>query len=124
MKIVLDMNLSPLWCYFLNNNGHHAVHWSKIGKITAPDTEIMNWARNNGYIVFTHDLDFGALLFATNATSPSVIQVRTLDIRPEVIGSKVLEVIKLTQKELSKGALVVINIKKNRVKLLPLKINT
>ena len=30
--------------------------------------------------VFTHDLDFGALLAATSAEGPSVIQVRTQDV--------------------------------------------
>ena len=42
----------------------------------------MAWARENRYIVFTNDLDYGALLFATAAASPSVIQIRAEDIRP------------------------------------------
>ena len=42
----------------------------------------MAWARENRYTVFTNDLDYGALLFATAASSPSVIQIRTEDIRP------------------------------------------
>jgi len=42
----------------------------------------MAWARENRYTVFTNDLDYGALLFATAAASPSVIQIRTEDIRP------------------------------------------
>ena len=28
----------------------------------ASDKEIMIWAKEKGYVVFTHDLDFGALL--------------------------------------------------------------
>ena len=78
MKIVLDMNLSPAWCLFLRSNGYETIHWSKIGDITAIDSEIMEWARENKHIVFTHDLDFGALLFATKAKAPSVIQLRAL----------------------------------------------
>jgi predicted nuclease of predicted toxin-antitoxin system len=35
----------------------------------------MEWARANRYIVFTHDLDFGSLLAATGAETPSVIQI-------------------------------------------------
>ncbi len=34
------------------------------------DTEIRAWAREYRYIVFTNDLDYGALLFATAAASP------------------------------------------------------
>ena len=55
MKIVVDMNLPPAW-------GHMAMHWSAIGDGKASDSEVMAWARTNGYLVFTHDLDFGALL--------------------------------------------------------------
>lgn len=80
MKIVIDMNLSPQWVTVLHNHGLTAVHWSTIGNPSAPDTEIMEWALNNAHIVFTHDLDFGAILSATQANAPSVIQVRTQDV--------------------------------------------
>ena len=32
----------------------------------------MAWARENRYIVFTNDLDYGALLFATAATRMAI----------------------------------------------------
>jgi hypothetical protein len=54
----------------------------------APDDIIVSWARENGYIVFTHDLDFGVLLAWTRAESPSVIQVRTQDVFPGVLGDR------------------------------------
>jgi predicted nuclease of predicted toxin-antitoxin system len=56
------------------------MHWSSTGSLSALDTEIMAWARENRYIVFTNDLDYWALLFATAAASPSVIQIRAEDI--------------------------------------------
>lgn len=59
------MNLSPAWVPLLETAGYEVRHWSEIGAITAPDTEIIEWARENKYVVFTHDLDFGAILFAT-----------------------------------------------------------
>jgi predicted nuclease of predicted toxin-antitoxin system len=37
-------------------------------------------------VVFTHDLDFGGVLALTHAAGPSVIQVRSEDPVPEVIG--------------------------------------
>ncbi len=43
----------------------------------------MDWARPSGYVVFTHDLDFGALLAASHAGGPSVIQVRAQDVLPD-----------------------------------------
>lgn len=60
----------------------------------APDIEIMKWARKNKFTVFTHDLDFSSLLFSTNALSPSVIQLRMEDIRPQSSGKIVLAALK------------------------------
>lgn len=90
MKILIDMNLSPLWVDVLSEAGWETTHWFSIGAQHAPDTEIMAWAKKNAFIVFTHDLDFGAILAATKASSPSVFQVRTQDIMPSAIASRVL----------------------------------
>jgi predicted nuclease of predicted toxin-antitoxin system len=81
----------------------------------------MEWARTHEHIVFTHDLDFGALLFATRATAPSVIQIRTEDIRPQSVGSLVLMALAQTEEEMKRDALVTIDPRKNRIRLLPLK---
>jgi predicted nuclease of predicted toxin-antitoxin system len=60
----------------LEEAGHTASHWSTIGSLNAPDHEVLLWAKANGYLLFTHDLDFGAILAATEAEGPSVIQIR------------------------------------------------
>lgn len=50
----------------------------------------MDWARANDHILFTHDLDFGAMLALTNAQSPSAIQLRTQDVSPAHLGEVVI----------------------------------
>jgi predicted nuclease of predicted toxin-antitoxin system len=65
MKILIDMNLSPEWVEEFKLHGLEAIHWSTIGKHDAPDNVIMDWARKNEHIVFTHDLDFGTALALT-----------------------------------------------------------
>ena len=62
MKILIDMNLPPRWMQVFNQAGWEAVHWSHLGAPNASDWDVMKWARGNGYIVFTHDLDFSAML--------------------------------------------------------------
>ena len=62
MKILLDVNLLPAWAPVLNRAGFQCTHWRDVGKVDAPDTEVMSWAREHGYVVFTHDMDFGTLL--------------------------------------------------------------
>lgn len=80
----------------------------------------MSFARQNGYVVFTHDLDFGNILAATNAQGPSVIQVRTQDPTPTAVGLAVIAALQRLQPELMRGALVTVNAAKNRSRILPL----
>ena len=121
MKIVLDMNIPPIWVQFLNDAGHDAIHWSNIGNIRAEDTEIMEWARINKHVVFTHDLDFGSLLYATGAKAPSVIQLRVENILPSSVGNELLETLKIATEELNNGALIIIDPRRQRMRILPLR---
>lgn len=79
MKILVDMNLSPLWIDTFNKNGIKAIHWSEIGDSRAKDREIMSWARESGYIVFTHDLNFGHLLAGSEVKKEWVRRLRALE---------------------------------------------
>lgn len=81
----------------------------------------MTWAAEHGYIVFTHDLDFGALIAATQARTPSVIQVRAQDILPASLGAQVISAISRLHAELEEGALVSIDPGRARVRILPLR---
>jgi hypothetical protein len=57
-----------------------------------------------GYVVFTNDLDFGAILAATRAAAPSVIQVRAQDVTPEHLSE-----IRQHEAILQRGALITID---------------
>ena len=120
MKIVIDMNLSPNWVALLTEAGHEAVHWSDVGSANAPDREIMSWAQSKGFVVFTHDLDFGTILAATNAESPSVFQVRTQDVSPQHMGALVVSALVQFEERLNKGALVSLDEKRARARILPI----
>jgi len=65
MNLLLDMNIPEIWMPFLSDAGHRATHWSRVGDIRAEDTAIMRWAKTHGQVIFTNDLDFGALLYLT-----------------------------------------------------------
>jgi predicted nuclease of predicted toxin-antitoxin system len=123
MKLIVDMNLSPRWADFLQRAGLDAVHWSHVGAADAPDVEIMAYAKANDYIVLTHDLDFGTILAATQGTSPSVVQVRSDDVSPDVIGVQVVAALRQMETELTEGALLTIDPKRTRMRLLPLRFN-
>jgi predicted nuclease of predicted toxin-antitoxin system len=120
VRLVVDMNLSVEWISELANNGWSAVHWSTIGDPRADDTVIMDWAQTNGHVVFTHDLDFGTILALTHATGPSVVQVRGQDVLPEHMGPVVIAALRKHDAALAAGALVVVEERKSRVRVLPL----
>lgn len=121
MKIIIDMNLSPSWLSVLSQAGHTAIHWSSVGSHRAKDREILTWARENQHIVFTHDLDFGAILATTDADSPSVIQIRTQDPTPEHCGRIISDTLRRYANALSDGALISVDEVRARVHILPLR---
>lgn len=121
MKILIDMNLSPLWRETLEAAGHQAVHWVEIGDRRAPDSDLLAWAAANAHIVFTHDLDFSRLLARSGASSPSVIQVRTLDPLPESLGLALLAYLDQFAAELQAGAIVIIEPGRARARILPIR---
>ena len=120
MKIVVDMSLSPAWQETFEQNGLEAIHWSVVGNPKAKDRDILAWAREHKFIVFTHDLDFGHLLALTHAAGPSVVQVRSEDVLPESIGQVVLRALRQHEALLMTGALVVIEPADFRVRILPI----
>ena len=114
------MNLSPSWIPALNAGGFEAVHWSDIGQPDAPDNQLFDWARRHGYIIFTHDMDFGAMLALTGTESPSVFQIRTQDVAPAVLAPRAISLLKRFEIDLAVGALIVVDELRERVRLLPL----
>jgi predicted nuclease of predicted toxin-antitoxin system len=120
VRLVVDMNWSVEWVAELTRHGWSAVHWSTVGDPSADDATIVAWARANGYVVFTHDLDFGTALALAHATGPSVLQVRGQNVLPEDLGPVVIAALRQHDAALAAGALVVVEVRKSRVRVLPL----
>lgn len=81
----------------------------------------MGYAKTMNSVVLTHDLDFGSILAATQGLSPSVVQIRSEDVSPDVIGERVVVALRQLEPELLEGALVTIDPKKTRLSVLPLR---
>jgi predicted nuclease of predicted toxin-antitoxin system len=121
MKILIDMNLSPNWATVLREASIEAVHWSQVGRATTPDPAIMAYAAANGFVILTNDLDFGIALAISDGEKPSVVQIRGEDLRPVSIRSQVVQALRQMQVELEAGALLTIDPKRTRLRLLPLR---
>jgi predicted nuclease of predicted toxin-antitoxin system len=121
MKILIDMNLSPLWVNFFQEHGYESSHWSNIGHATAQDELIFEFAGQEDWVILTGDLDFGTILAFTDNAKPSVFEVRMDYPMPHEIGDKVLKCLKQFEKELNEGCLITFDAIKSRVRILPLR---
>ena len=121
MKILLDMNLSPKWVEYLTASGVCAIHWSSVGSANASDSEIMDYARSKNLVILTQDLDFTTLLAFSKDKKPSVVQLRTENTAPAVIGVAVVKALRQAESVLGEGALLTIDAKRGRLHLLPLR---
>ena len=116
MKLLVDMNLSPTWVDRLNKASFRAVHWSVVGRMDAADSEIMAYAAK-------HDLDFSAILAATQGTKPSVVQIRAENLSPAAIGDPLIAALQQMTPDLVAGALLTVDPGRTRLNLLPLRSN-
>lgn len=120
IRILIDVSLSPVWTETFSAAGLESVHWAIVGDPRATDRVILGWAADNRYIVFTHDLDFGALIALTRARGPSVIQIRAQDVLPDSLGAMVVSTILRFRAELEEGALVSLDPARARIRMLPI----
>lgn len=119
LKVLVDMNLSARWVPFLNGRGWRATSWRSVGSPKSPDEEIVAWAPANDHIVLTLDFDFSAILALTHANGPSVVLIQGTDVLPDRIGPVVDAALRQHEALLKGGALLVLDSKRARVRILP-----
>jgi len=114
------MNISPLVAQMINDFGVESKHWCFVGAHDAKDIEIIEYAVNNNYVILTCDLDFSTILSSSRNQKPSVIQLRTQAIDVERVASMVANATMQNIEALLNGAIVTIDARKARIRLLPL----
>ncbi|WP_169730673.1 DUF5615 family PIN-like protein [Calidithermus chliarophilus] len=115
----MDVNLTPKWVGFFQDHGVEAVHWSALGALTARDEVLLEAAAEGGYVLLTHDQDMGTLLALARSHRPSVVLLRTGDLRPQGVGPRLLQILRGLEGELEAGAMVVVEDRRVRVRRLP-----
>jgi predicted nuclease of predicted toxin-antitoxin system len=120
MKLLLDMNIPLKYAGLLNEKGIETLRWSEVGAPNASDMEIMAYARANNLIVLTFDLDFSTMLSITHDSKPSIAQIRASILYAEKSADFIADSLLRNADELEKGAILSIDIKNARIRLLPL----
>ena len=72
---------------------------------------------------FSHTIWTSARILAvTHGEKPSVIQIRSADVSPDVIGKSVIIALRQMKAELEEGALVTLDPNRPRLRVLPLRL--
>lgn len=121
LKVLIDMNLSPRWVGTLESARIEARQWSAVGNGAAPDRVVFDWARRQGCVVLTHDLDFSRLLALSGTRAPSVVLLRTHRLLPEDSAISLCNVLRRHAADIENGAIVVLDTDRHRIRLLPLR---
>lgn len=113
------MPISPRTVEFLIELGHEAVHVSDLGLALAPDEEIVEYARVNGILILTEDLDFAAILAVTGAIEPGVIILRVGNWTRQQIEDRLRHVFEELPQETFSNAIVTVQRHRVRIRRLP-----
>lgn len=119
MKLLVDLNLSPRVAAGLRAAGHHVVRVGEELDARATDLELVAEAKRTGSVVVSRDQDFSALLIASGARAPSLINLRTSEVRAEQVTRFLLDVLERASEELAAGAVVTIDDRRIRIRRLP-----
>jgi predicted nuclease of predicted toxin-antitoxin system len=120
VKFLIDMPLSPKLAYWLNQQGHNAIHASDIGLHCASDTLIIE-LRKEQRIVITADLDYPRLLALTHAEGPSLILFRGGNFSDQESINYLSKLLWTMSEEDLSNSIVVIDKNRIRRRRLPLK---
>ncbi|HCG98669.1 MAG: hypothetical protein A2074_07230 [Candidatus Aquicultor primus] len=119
MKFLADMGISQSTVNRLRERGSDAVHLREQGLKRISDNEIVTKARKENRIILTCDLDFGDIMAASGEAWPTVIIFRLENETPSNINRRLLQVLEESSAALAKGAIISVEEKRHRIRLLP-----
>jgi predicted nuclease of predicted toxin-antitoxin system len=117
VKILLDMNLPVQWTEFLTSAGWETIHVSSLEERPRTDAAVMDWARVNGHVVFSHGLRFGAALRCCGEKGPSVFDINAKDVMVPQLGAPVARILRQMETDLERGTIIYIDVETKRARV-------
>ena len=114
------MNLSPKTVTAMQNRGYDVVRVSSVLPENTPDLALLEYAAEDGRVIITQDLEFGALLAIHGYDRPSVITLRLSGSDPDTIAARLIEVIPQIENSLSEGAVITVEDRLVRIRPIPI----
>lgn len=81
----------------------------------------LEFARVEGKVVLTQDIDFSMLVALSNYGRPSLIPLRLSSAKPDVVAQRLLDVLPTVETKLTEGAAITISDCSVRVRKLPVR---
>lgn len=121
MRFLVDASLSPIVVQALADGGHEAVHVGEVLRLDAADEEIFNLAAREHRVIVAADTDFGEIVARRRTTLPSLVLFhRQVGRRPIEQAQTLLAQLGDIATDLAKGAIVVIEDERIRIRPLPI----
>jgi len=123
LRFLADVNISPKTVSYLNALGYNVIRVNEVKMGKAKDREIIEYARVNGYVLITMDLDFGYILSYIKDNKPSVIILRLTYPEPDNVSSHIIKALKnkeIIDSLIEGSVIIIIEDYRLRVRRLPL----
>lgn len=120
MRFLLDMCVAVRVAGWLREQGHEALHLRDQGLQRLPNGEIFTKAISEHRVILTFDLDFGEIAALARGRKASVIVFRLHNTRTEHVLERLAPVLAECSSALEKGAVVVIEESRHRIRSLPI----
>ena len=119
MRFLADMGVDRRVVRWLSDLGNDAIHLSEQGLHTLPDPAVFDKAHTENWILLTFDLDFGEILALSRRGAVSVELFRLHNTRTPHVIERLGAALDFSQ-ELERGAIVVVEESRCRVRKLPI----
>lgn len=120
MRFLADMGVDLRIVTWLCAQGHDAVHLREQGLQRSPDADVFAKAIAEDRIVLTFDLDFGEILALSGDAVVSVILFRLNNTRTPFVQQRLAAVLAADADALTRGAVIVVEDGRHRVRDLPI----
>lgn len=118
LKLLLDENIPPQVAIQLCQSGYDVMHLRDAGLKGCEDSELMTFARKNGRCLVTLDADFADLRYYPVGSHAGIIRLRLKFAPSNIVVSALRSLLpRLAHMPIDKGALVVSDGKRYRIKL-------
>ena len=120
MRFLADMGVSHRVVSWLRNEGHDALHVCEENLLRLPNGLIFEKAYLEKRILLTFDLDFGEIVALSGGRNVSVILFRLRNTKTQHVIDRLKTVLIDAGHALEKGAIVVVEEARHRIRRLPL----